>query len=302
MDLKQLRYFLGVCDAGSIAEAARALHIAQPALSRQVSALEAELGIALFQRMPRGVALTRAGEELRLRALDLLGRSAAIGDQVRVASSGMAGTLRIGVVPGYSAIPQLSSAIQRLQQASPAVTVHIESMHSAAQLDQLQRHQLDLGVIAWRSPFDAAFTGVPIFDDCMALALPAHWPQARQGNRLRLRDLATQPVLMFPRERSPVHYDKVIQACAAAKISLGRSQILVTDTLTMVGMVAAGLGYAIAPLSFQRQWKSQVVFAPAADLNIPFTLELVRYKQRADPLVDHFLRQWQAVAQAPVHH
>ncbi|MNV64808.1 DNA-binding transcriptional activator XapR [compost metagenome] len=166
-------------------------------------------------------------------------------------------------------------------------------MHSAEQLERLHRHHLDVGIVAWRSPFDAAFTGVPIFDDRMALALPAHWPQASQRKRLRLHDLASLPLLMFPRERSPVHYDRVVQACAAAGIAQGHSQVSVMDTLTMVGMVAAGLGYAIAPLSFQQQWKSQVVFAPATDLNIPFTLELVRYSRRQDPLVEHFFRQWE---------
>ncbi len=295
MELRQLRYFLGVCDAGSIAEAARLLHIAQPALSRQVAALEAELGVALFTRLPRGVALTRPGEELRLRALDILGRAGAIGDQVRVASRGMAGTLRIGVMPGYSGIAQLTAAILKLHQVSPAVEVRVETMHSAGQLDKLHRHELDLGILAWRSPFDAAFTGIPIFDDRMALALPAHWPLARRKKPLRLRDLAGQPLLMFPRERSPVHYDKVAQACAAAGIRQAQGRVSVTDSLTMAGMVAAGLGYAIAPLSFERQWASLVAFRPAADLHIPFTLELVRLAQRADPLAGHFLRIWESV-------
>jgi DNA-binding transcriptional LysR family regulator len=68
MDLRQLRYFMAVCQAGSVAAASRALHVAQPALSRQISALEQELGAGLFVRLPRGVALTRAGEALRQHA------------------------------------------------------------------------------------------------------------------------------------------------------------------------------------------------------------------------------------------
>lgn len=295
MELKQLRYFLGVCDAGSIAEAARSLHIAQPALSRQIAALETELGVALFTRLPRGVALTRPGEELRLRALDILGRTGAIGEQVRVASRGMAGTLRIGVMPGYSGIPQLTAAIQKLHEVSPAVEVRIEAMHSAGQLDRLQRHELDLGILAWRSPLDATFAGTQILDDRMALALPASWPQARQKKPLRLQDLAGLPFLVFPRERSPVHYDKVVQACAAAGIRQAQCRVSVADSLTMAGMVAAGLGYAIVPLAFEGQWMSQVAFRPAAGLDIPFTLELVRLAQRSDPLADHFLRIWDAV-------
>ncbi len=294
MELKQLRYFLGVCDAGSIAQAARALHIAQPALSRQIAALEAELGVTLFTRLPRGVAPTRPGEALRERALDILGRANAVGEQVRVASRGLAGTLRIGVMPGYSGISQLAAAILKLHEASPAVEVRIEAMHSAEQLDQLHRHELDLGILAWRSPLDAAFAGVPIFDDRMALALPADWPQARRKKPLWLRDLAGKPLLVFPRERSPVHYDKMVQACAAAGVRPAQCKVSVTDSLTMAGMVAAGLGYAIAPLSFQRQWAAQVAFRPAVDLDIPFTLELVGLAQRHDPLSVHFLRIWQS--------
>lgn len=68
MEIRQLRYFLTAAEQGSVAAASRLLHVAQPALSRQISAMEDQLGTRLFDRLPRGVALTRAGREFVLRA------------------------------------------------------------------------------------------------------------------------------------------------------------------------------------------------------------------------------------------
>jgi DNA-binding transcriptional LysR family regulator len=99
MELKQLKYFLAVCRYGSIAHASQEIHIAQPALSRQISSLEDALGETLFIEGPK-VALTRAGDELKLRAEDILARSTALSSQLKIASSGLTGRLRIAVLPG----------------------------------------------------------------------------------------------------------------------------------------------------------------------------------------------------------
>ncbi|QIM72672.1 LysR family transcriptional regulator [Bordetella trematum] len=294
MELKQLRYFLGVCRHGSIAEAARALHIAQPALSRQMAALEAQLGVSLFTRLPRGVAPTRAGMALQAHARALLGEADRLGEQLRQAELGLAGVLRIGVMPGYSDLPALAAALRPLPDSAPGVQVQVESLYAAEQLQRLRRHELDLGIVAWRSPFDTAFCGLTLREDRMGVAMPPHWPQARQREALYLRDLRGQPLLMSPRERSPVHYDKVQQACSAAGIDPGQWRLGAADTQTTLGLVAAGLGYAIAPLSLADFWGSRICLRPAQDLTIPFTMELVWLAQRADPLVDHFLERWRA--------
>ena len=90
MELRQLRYFVAVCSAGSVAGATKALHIAQPALSRQMMALEDEFGAQLLVRLPRGVALTRAGEALLAQAKLMLAGSESLRAQVALAANGKA--------------------------------------------------------------------------------------------------------------------------------------------------------------------------------------------------------------------
>ncbi len=290
MDLRQLRYFLKVCEQGSIAEAARSLHIAQPALSRQIAALEESLKARLFIRLPRGVALTRAGSELRWRAGDILTQTQALEEQVQTAARGTTGVLRIGVMPGYSWLPQLAEGIVAVQRAFPSVEVYVETMRSVEQQEQIREHDLDLGIVVWRSPYDASYAGLTLMHDELAVAIPSHWPQATKADPVCMQDLASLPLLMCPRDKSPVTYDTVIEACVAAGFDPRPFRIAVVDVATMAGMVAAGLGYAVVPLSFREQWQSKVCFRKVEGLNIPLKLELIWRAHSKDPLVKHFVQ------------
>lgn len=292
MELRQLRYFLGVASTGSIAAAARRLHIAQPALSRQIAALEEACGARLFDRMPRGVALTRAGEELRVRAADLLAQAAALKGQVQVATLGMAGTLRIGIMPGYGWLPPLGEAIAQLQRTATAACVSLEPGLSSRQLEALGRRELDAGLVAWRSPLDPAITGRPVYTDRMVVALPRTNPAANRRGLLRLRDLARETFITFPRERSPAHYDTLKRAFLGAGIEPAQCRIASTDMPTIVGLVAAGLGCAVVPRSSEMQCPRNVVLREADGLDISFDVELVWRSDADDPLLRHFIRGW----------
>lgn len=292
VELKQLRYFLQVCDSGSIAAAARNLHIAQPALSRHIASLEHQLGTRLLVRLPGGVVPTRPGQELQTLARDILSRTLALGEQLKIASHGMTGRIRLGIMPGYSAMAQLAAAIGTLRQQAPELEIHVEAFRSSELLNLLKQRKIDVCLAAWRSPFDASFLGTGVCEETMGIALPGHWPQARQRKGLTMGDLAGLPMIMFPREASPVHYDKVVDACLSAGFDPRHCRISAADIQAMLGMVCAGLGYAIAPMSFSPQWGPGVVFRAAGDLKISFTLELVRIADDSDPLIDRFLAAW----------
>lgn len=301
MELKQLRYFLGVCEHGSIAQAAREMHIAQPALSRQMTQLEELLGIVLFKRLPRGVALTRPGEELRARARELLAQAQALGGQLHIASKGLTGTLRIGMMPAYSWLPQLNRALAQMLEKAPGIQTSIETLHSAVLMERLRSHDVDVAIVSWRSPYDEAFEGVSAFKERMVVALPKAWPEASKRGTLRMRALCERPLLLFPRERSPQHFDTLMHAFARAGVKPKSLRITVADVPTAVGMVAAGFGYAIAPESYAQQWAGKVVFRPVQDLDIPLTLELVWRKHDPDPVLGQFLRLWRDADDAQDH-
>jgi len=208
-----------------------------------------------------------------------------------LAAKGKAGSLRIGVMPGYSWLPALGQAIAALSRESPRIDVLVQSGLSAWQLGAIKRHELDAGIVAWRSPFDTEVEGLKIYEDHMALALPA--AVARSVGRIRsLNDLAGQEFILFPREGSPAHYDALVRILKAANIPIGRLGAAAADIPTIVGLVSAGLGCAIVPLSYQHHSPANIVFKEIKDLGLKFDLELVWRANQRDPLLNNFVQMF----------
>ena len=99
MNLRHLRTFVAIADAGGVRRAATRINLSQPATSRQIHALEAELGVRLFDRIGRRVQLTSEGEDLLQRSRRLLSDAEAIGERARALKSGQTGVLRVGATP-----------------------------------------------------------------------------------------------------------------------------------------------------------------------------------------------------------
>src|SRR5215470_877204 len=99
MDLYRLRTFVAIADAGGVARAAKRLNLTQPTASRQIHALEADLGVRLFDRIGRRVLLTSEGEDLVRRSRHLLAEADLLSERARVLKGGQAGTLRVGATP-----------------------------------------------------------------------------------------------------------------------------------------------------------------------------------------------------------
>ena len=99
MNLRHLHAFATIVDVGGLAKAATRLHLSQPALSRQIQALEADLGVALFDRIGRRVQLTSQGEDLLLRSRRLLAEAESLGERARELKSGETGILRVAATP-----------------------------------------------------------------------------------------------------------------------------------------------------------------------------------------------------------
>ncbi|WIX90297.1 LysR family transcriptional regulator [Amycolatopsis sp. DG1A-15b] len=141
MELRALRYFVTVADELHFGRAADRLHIAQPAVSRQIARLERELGVRLFDRSPRQVRLTVAG----LRVLDAARAALAAADRVRVAASPQAGVMRIGTGTGQFAA-RLERGIDALREQAPAFDVVLVDLPLPARLNALRQGELDLAL------------------------------------------------------------------------------------------------------------------------------------------------------------
>ncbi|MFJ7217789.1 LysR family transcriptional regulator [Amycolatopsis sp. NPDC098790] len=140
MELRALRYFVTVADELHFGRAAERLHIAQPAVSRQIAGLERELGERLFDRSPRRVRLTAAGHRVLAAARDAL----AAADRVRTAAAGPRGVMRIGTAAGVTA--RLERGIDALRAQSPAFEVKLVDLPQAARLTALRQGEIDLAL------------------------------------------------------------------------------------------------------------------------------------------------------------
>ncbi|MFE0733849.1 LysR family transcriptional regulator [Streptomyces sp. NPDC058855] len=199
MELRQLRYFVAVADAGGFGAAAERLTIVQSAVSQQVRRLERELGVVLFERTTRRVRLSAAGERLLPEARTVL---AAADRTARIAAdiaAGADGVLRLGAVhaPG-DRIPRLLAG---LAAHAPGVQVRLHRLPVTERLAAVREGELDAALVR-ALPAAPGLELLPLWQDPLLVALPAGHPLAAR-EALRLEDLAGLPLRLAPPGRQP---------------------------------------------------------------------------------------------------
>jgi len=146
MDLRQLRTFVVVAEAGGFAAAQQQLRLSQPAASRQIQALEGELGIPLFDRVGRGIKLTSEGEDLLRRGRRLLQDAESFGERARALRTGKAGTLRVGCSTQHMETV-LANFLPTFRRKHPSVVIELIEDGGARVPDRLQRGDVHLAII-----------------------------------------------------------------------------------------------------------------------------------------------------------
>ncbi|MFD8703951.1 LysR family transcriptional regulator [Kitasatospora sp. NPDC059648] len=233
MELRQLRCFVAVAEELHFGRAAERLLLGQPAVSQQVRRLERELKVELFDRSPRHVRLTPAGERFLPAARDVL----AAEDAARALAADLAApaVLRLGTVSGLG--ERLDLILDTYQRQAPGVRVELHSVPVRERLARLADGRLDAafvrGAIAENSP-ELRF--LPVWEDELVLALPARHALAEQPE-VDLADLATLPLRLTDRRNNPALVDLVTGACARAGFRpvLGPAHGALQDTLASIG-------------------------------------------------------------------
>ena len=146
MTLSQLRYFLAAAQAGSLSRAAEQIRVAQPALSQQLAALEAEFGQALFLRHPRGVTLTEAGSRLRDRAAEILRQVDLTRDELSVDAASPVGSVALGLATAFNMAFSVA-VLTRARQLYPRIRLHLVESMSGFLREWTERGRIDLSVI-----------------------------------------------------------------------------------------------------------------------------------------------------------
>ncbi|KVD33107.1 LysR family transcriptional regulator [Burkholderia ubonensis] len=284
MELKQLRYFVAVAEELHFGRAAKRLFISQPALSFDIRKFEDALGVQLFARTSKSVALTNAGEVLLGEARRLL-LQAAEAERLTVRSaSGYAGRLRVGFVHSmlYRGLPD---AVRRFEADHPGVEIVLSEVNTQAQVQAIQRGQIDLGYAHW-GHFPPEVDSTPIYAEPFVCCLPAGHPLARR-RQVALAALADEPFILFPRDAAPHYHDLIIAQCVNAGFSpLIRHEARLWQTI--LSMIEFGMGVALVPRVLQQVKSDRLAFRPLKDA--PFesrTLELKR-SGSAEPIALRF--------------
>jgi DNA-binding transcriptional LysR family regulator len=205
MELRQLKHFVAVGEAGSITAAAKSLRLTQPALSRQIKALEEELDTALLERGAHSITLTPAGEALLVEARKLLRASETMIEKVKSTAAGE--PLRVGYAPSLAG-EFLSVAIERFTQFHPRVRVSLCDWSSAEMRSGLAAGKLDLIVAAPCSGAQEPIRWVALRDYGWQLVMPANHPLGKK-KLISAKDLAGQRLLLYDREHYPDYWDRV---------------------------------------------------------------------------------------------
>lgn len=239
VELKQLRHFLVVAEEGGISAAARRLRLTQPALSRQIMALEEDLGVVLLDRGARSFSLTPAAESLLADARKLLEFCDAMRTRVRVAASGL--PLRIGYSPSLAG-DFLPVAIASFTQIHPGVRVSLHDASSLEMQQSLLAGKLDLMVSVPCGTGDA-IRWTPLRECGWRLAVSSRHKLADKGVAT-LEDLGNASLLLFDRQEYPDYWNRVTayykQHGLQAKVA-GESD----GISSLVAAVEANLGCAI---------------------------------------------------------
>jgi DNA-binding transcriptional LysR family regulator len=293
MELRHLRYFVGVGEEQHFGRAAARLHVAQPALSRQIQDLEREIGFPLFDRLPRGVRLSAAGKLFLSDARRILQDVDEAKRRAERIALGKAGTLRIGIATAVSWHGLVVDSFREFRRRQPDVELELHHLLSVHQIDAVLSGRLDAGFAASLTPWHKDLAHWEFVQDRMLLAVPkGHHLTKREG--IRLRDLRDMPFVWFPRWVNPVIYDRMMRACARGGLSAPRIVQEATDRDTNLGLVQCRIGIAWMTESTRWHCPRGIVLLPVVDMNVRLPFSLIWKKDNSSPLLQKFVAQVKA--------
>jgi DNA-binding transcriptional LysR family regulator len=277
VELRQLRYFVAVAEAGNISQAAKSIFLTQPALSRQIKALEEEIGQCLLERQAHSIRLTPVGEALLLEARELLRHADQVLERVRVAGRGT--RLRVGYAPSLAA-GVLSVAVASFTQAHPNARVELFDLSTEEMLAGLESDKLDVALSVGQQHPRRGLKWTPLLRAPWQLLVNRTHPLARQSE-VTPAEVAREPLLVFCQRDYPEYWDLIMGWLRGHK---QRPQIAGEyDGLeSLVAAVEAGLGVALITSRTAYRLPKQVQLKQLSAPPAPVTFAVGRRDDRAD--------------------
>lgn len=259
IELRHLRYFIAVAEELHFGRAAQRLHISQPPLSQQIMQLEAETGAQLFNRTNRSVQLTPAGSQFLQDARAILLQVEQATQRAARLHRGEEGELRIGFTSSAAFIGVMSDALYVFRQRWPNVHVQMQEINTRQQLAPLHEGKLDLGVMR-NTPLPADLHHQLLLREPLCAVVHKAHPLATAG-RITLQALAREPFVFFDPQVGTALYSEILDLLQRYQIRPYITQE-VGEAMTILGLVATGLGVSILPASFSHARLANVVWLP----------------------------------------
>lgn len=309
-ELRQICYFIAVVQAdNNFTEAAKRLGITQPPLSQRIQALEellstdqkkSELAVKLFDRSKRPIELTEAGQAFLIEAQQALVHLDRAVSHARQASRGEIGRLIIGLNNSI-ANTILPEIVQAFQQRFSKVELELHEVTIEQEIQMLKNHQLD--VIFQRSPSfkqnDPVLSFQPILEEYFVVALPTTHALANQ-TKISLQELADDAIILPSLDLLPF-YEKIVTLCREAGFEPKINQtVTVTGVVTLLSLVAAGVGVSILPNHVQTLHREGVVYRSLQNAALNRQIAVVWRQEDSSIVLRQFLKVIQEVMNLPL--
>jgi DNA-binding transcriptional LysR family regulator len=296
MELRHLRYFVAVGDEQHYGRAAKQLHLAQPALSRQIQDLEEEIGLKLFDRLPRGVKINAAGKSFLEDARRILQQ---VNDAKRVAA-GQSGILRIGFVESISWHGVVPDSFRQFLESQPDAELQLRPLSSLQQIEAIRSGQLDAGFLFTMANIERELAQLEVDVLNLMLAAPKGHPLTKP-KKVRLRDLTDAAFVWFPRRESPIYYDRLMNECFRGGLKSPHVVQEAVNEATILSLVACRLGVAFVSSATRWRCPESVVLLPVVDLKLPLPFALVWRKDNDSQLLANFVADVRSLPDVEAH-
>lgn len=244
--VRQAEFFVAVATTGHFGRAAEGLFVSQPVVSQEIRRLEQNLGLALFDRSTRSVALTPAGTSLLPLARGLLEAGESF-TEVAGRLAGQAGSvIRLAATPSAmnALVPDI---LRRAEQTLPGVAVEELAVETGEVGEALASGRADIGIGRYIEALPRFSTEIVRWEPVYVALSSAHPLAATEG--IRLADLAETPLLLWPRERNPEYYDRLLEICTSASLE----PLVLVSRPRIVGarsyLISEGRAFGLVPES-----------------------------------------------------
>jgi DNA-binding transcriptional LysR family regulator len=289
MELRHLRYFVAVAEAGSVTRAAERLGMQQPPLGQQIRLLEKELGVALFDRLPKRIVLNGAGKLFLQEAQTILRSVDEAAEHVRRFHRGEQGRLALGFTSSASLHGVTPRLIRTFREAYPLVKIEVDETETFGLILAVQQKRIDAALIHIEPTRFPDLTSIVLANEQFTLAIPRDHPLADTDTTPTLKSLEGQNLVVYRRTDGPGIFDVITAALHGA----GVTPVVVDEVQRMVAalnLVAAGRGLTVVPESMDVLHTSHIVYRRMAAHALPSLPLFLVHRRLVDiALVQNFI-------------